>query len=75
MKNYNRKVQEINDLVLTKKALDKDGMEHLKNGVKKYMADNGECDIDKIITMVINYTFTNGFHEGVLSCLKILRSK
>ena len=75
MKNYNQKIQEINDLVLSKKSLDKEGMTFLQERVKDYVKKTGEDDLDKIIIMIINYVFTNGFHEGVLSSLKILRSR
>lgn len=75
MKNYNQKIQEINDLVLSKKALDKKGIDYLQKQTKDYIERTGENDLDKIIIMIINYVFTNGFHEGVLSCLKILRSR
>jgi len=75
LKNYNQKIQEINDLVLSKKALDKKGIDYLQKQTKDYIERTGENDLDKIIIMIINYVFTNGFHEGVLSCLKILRSR
>jgi len=75
MKSYNQKVQEINDLVLTKKALDEKGMKHLKQEVQSYLDRYPTTHIDEIITMIVNYVFTYGFHEGVCEALKVLRSR
>ena len=75
MKSYNQKIQEITDLVLVRKAIDKAGMEHLKQEVKAYLEKYPNTDMDKIITMIVNYVFNCGFHEGVVECLKILRSR
>lgn len=75
MKTYNQKIQEITDLVVTMKALDEPGLNYLKEQVVKYTQINNETDFNKVITMIINYVFTHAFQEGVVSCLKILRSK
>ena len=75
MKSYNQKIQEITDLVLVKKAIDRNGMEHLKQEVKTYLEHYQNTNMDKVITMIVNYVFNCGFHEGVVKCLKILRSK
>jgi len=73
--NLSKKIQKMEDLAITKKSLDANGVAYLKGEVIKYMNRTGKRDIKDVLPIIVNYVFSMAFLEGVNGCIQILRER
>jgi len=63
------------DLAIKPKALTKEGIAYLKAKVEDYCIEHETKDIEDVLPLMIMYVFNEGFKEGIVEAVKILRER